>query len=238
MPRALEQWTVLPHGQLSQIDENILTVAGDLHMPLGDFPRRMSVVRLRDRSLVIYSAIALHEDEMRALEAFGRPAYLVVPSDKHRLDAKIWQDRYPELIVIAPEGARDKVNEVVRVDATSVDFCDPRVQFATVRGTNGHECALVVETSSGTTLIVNDLIGNVRPGHGVVGWLSRVTGVTGGEPMIPSYAKHMIVKDRRAVAQQLEEWAGLDTLRRIIVSHGMPIDERPRATLHRLATSL
>ena len=46
----------------------MLTVVGQLSMPVGDFPRRMSVVRLRDGRLVVFSAIALYEDEMKALE--------------------------------------------------------------------------------------------------------------------------------------------------------------------------
>lgn len=89
MTAPLQQWKVLPHGKLSAIDDNILTVTGDIHMPLMDLPRRMTVVRLNDSRLIVYSAIALDEDEMASLEAYGRPAFLIVPSDKHRLDAKI-----------------------------------------------------------------------------------------------------------------------------------------------------
>src|SRR5688572_17841063 len=121
-----ETWTVLPHGKLEQIDDGLLTVVGDIPMPTGDFPRRMTVVRLADRRLVIYSAIALDEDEMQQIERFGTPAFLIVPDDIHRLDAKAWKDRYPEMKVITPAGSRDKVCEVVRVDATEIDFGDPR----------------------------------------------------------------------------------------------------------------
>ena len=80
---------------------------------------------------------ALGLDEMAALEAYGRPAYLIVPSDKHRLDAKIWKDRYPEIQVIAPEGARAKVEETVQVDTVEPLSDDPNVQFITVPVTRG-----------------------------------------------------------------------------------------------------
>ncbi len=53
MPRPFKEWTVLPHGKLSRLDDNMLTVTGDLHMPIGDFPRRMTVVRLSDARLII-----------------------------------------------------------------------------------------------------------------------------------------------------------------------------------------
>jgi hypothetical protein len=142
MPGILKEWTVLPHGALNRLEKDLLTVVGDLPMPLGTFPRRMTVVRLPDSRLIIYSAIALDEPEMRALEGWGRPSYLIVPSDIHRKDAKIWKDRYPGLFVVTPAGARDKVAEVVPVDATSVDFDDPNVHFVTVPGTEQHEAAL------------------------------------------------------------------------------------------------
>src|SRR6185503_12836913 len=166
MARPLETWTVLPHGKLSALDDNLLTVVGDLPMPLGDFPRRMTLVRLQDGRLVVFSAIAL--------EAFGTPTFLIIPSDIHRMDAKIWKDRYPALRVIAPEGARAQAEEVVHVDATHADFRDPHVHYVTVPGTEGHEAALVVETSSGTTLVINDLIWNVDALPGFGGWLYRV----------------------------------------------------------------
>ncbi|HEX5865963.1 MAG TPA: hypothetical protein VF014_17185, partial [Casimicrobiaceae bacterium] len=134
MTKPFQRWKVLPHGKLAEVDENILTVVGEIHMPLMDLPRRMTVVRLIDSRLVVFSAIALDDDEMAALEAYGRPAFLIVPSDKHRLDAKIWKDRYPTMQVVAPEGARTKVEGAVPVDTVSPRFDDPNVQFLTVPG--------------------------------------------------------------------------------------------------------
>ena len=238
MPKPLEKWTVLPHGQLSTLDENLLTVVGEVKMPIGDFPRRMTVVRLSDGRLVIYSAIALDEPEMAALEAWGTPAFLIVPNDIHRLDAKIWKDRYPAVVVIAPEGSRKKVEEVVHVDAAEVDFHDPKVRFITVPGTDGHESALLVETSSGSTLIVNDLIWNVDDLPGFGGWLLRVTGLTGDTPRIPFTVDLKLIKDKPALRAQLEAWSGVMALNRIIVSHGTIVTKEPRKVLHRLAESL
>jgi hypothetical protein len=238
MPGILKEWTVLPHGALNRLEKDLLTVVGDLPMPLGTFPRRMTVVRLPDSRLIIYSAIALDEPEMRALEGWGRPSYLIVPSDIHRKDAKIWKDRYPGLFVVTPAGARDKVAEVVSVDATSVDFDDPNVHFVTVPGTEQHEAALVVKTETGSTLIVNDLIWNVddRPGFG--GWLFRLAGFTGSEPKIPTFVAMKAIKDKPALKAQLEQWAGLEGLNRIIVSHGAIVTKTPPQVLRGLAESL
>jgi hypothetical protein len=238
MTQPFQDWKVLPHGKLSQVDDNILTVVGEIEMPLMNLPRRMTVVRLRDLRLVVFSAIALAEHAMAALEAFGRPAYLIVPSNKHRLDAKIWKGRYPEMQVVAPAGAKAKVEETVRVDTTAPRFDDPNVQFVTVPGTRDREAALVIRTQSGTTLVVNDLVGNIHDAGGLDGWLLRRVGFAGDKAQIPKVVKMALVKDKNALRDQLLRWADIDSLKRILVSHGSPIVEGPRQTLRELANSL
>lgn len=238
MAGTFKEWTVLPHGKLTQVGSNLLTVVGELPMPAGDFPRRMTVVRLADSRLVVFSAIALDEPEMQALEAWGQPSFLIVPNERHRKDAKIWKDRYPAIAVIAPSGARDKAAEVVPVDATRPDFKDPGVRFVTVPGTNDEEAALVVSSGNETTLVVNELIWNVadRPGFG--GWLFRLAGFTGDEPKIPTLVAVKSIKDKPALREQLEAWARLPDLKQIIVSHGAIITKDPAGVLKELAASL
>src|SRR5690242_11740612 len=100
MAAILERWKVLPHGPLEEIDEGILTVAGEIKMPLGNFPRRMTVVGLSGNRTAIFSAIALNSAEMRKIEQLGTPSFLIVPSDMHRLDARIWKECYPAIRVV------------------------------------------------------------------------------------------------------------------------------------------
>lgn len=237
MTKPFTEWTVLPHGKLVRIDDNILSVVGDLHMPIGDFPRRMNIVRLSDGKLVIFSAIALDEAEMTAVESFGRPSYLIVPSEIHRMDAKIWKERYPDLIVIAPSGARDRVEQIVHVDQTTASFDDPDVQLVIVAGTQQGDVALQVRTATGTTLIVNDVIWNVEPRPGLAGRLFKLLGLTKPEPQVPKVVRLRTIKDKAAFRDQLERWAKLD-IDRIIPSHGAIVTQDPSATLHHLAEKL
>jgi hypothetical protein len=46
MTASFKTWKVLPHGKLTEIDENILTVVGEIPMPIGGLQRRMTVARL------------------------------------------------------------------------------------------------------------------------------------------------------------------------------------------------
>ena len=238
MTKPFEQWQVLPHGKLTEIEPTILTVTGQIRMPLTDFERRMTVVRLHDSRLIIFSAVSLDENEMLAMEGFGRPAFLILPNDHHRLDARTWKERYPVMEVIAPEGSRAGVEAVVPVDGTHANFDDPDVDFITVPGTRGHEAALLVRTPQGTTLVLNDLVGNLRASSGFGGWLLRVAGFAGESPQIPSVVQLSLISDKAALRAQLLSWADLPELIRIIVSHGSPIDDDPREVLRELAQSL
>lgn len=238
MSAPLEHWKVLPHGPLTAIDDKVWTVTGTLRMPVGDFERRMTVARLRDGGLVVYSAIALDEDEMARLESLGRMAWLVVPGDDHRLDAGIWLQRYPTMHVAAPAGAREKALEVVPIESTTPDFGDPDVRWITVPGTREHEAALTVRGARGTTLILNDLIANLRHEHGFTGWMLRLMGFAGDEPNIPGVRRLAMVKDANALADQLLAWSEIADLHCILVSHGEPIVDDPRGELRRLSESL
>jgi hypothetical protein len=234
MPKIFAEWTVLPHGPLTQLDEGLWTVTGELHMPLTPLQRRMTVVRLQSGQLVIYSAIALDEPRMKELESWGTPAFLIVPGDRHRMDAKIWKKRYPEVRIIAPSAARDAVEKVLPVDATDIDFADEALQFLTVRGMTGHEAALLVRRSAGTTLVVNDIIGNMPADSGLVLRLMRFAG---DEPHVPLPVEWG-VKDKSILRDQLLAWSDIADLKRIVMSHGTPIDAGARAELRALADTL
>jgi len=227
-------WTVLPHGELTQVNERILTVVGELKMPLLKLPRRMSVVRLASGDVVIFSAIALDEIDMKTLEAFGRPAFLVVPSVMHRLDAPSFAQRYPNITVVAPRAGAEKIGEVLHIDTSDPQFGDASVRYVEVGG----DSALEVDCGDGMTLIVNDLIGDIHGESGIGGWLLRAMGFAGDDPHVPAPVKMMLGKHKVEVAQQLRIWAGHANLRRIIVSHGDPIVADPAGVLRKLAASL
>lgn len=238
MPKPKLEWEVLPHGPLREIDRDIQVVEGEIPMPLLDLPRRMTIIRLANRDLLIWSAICLDEAEMEAIEGYGRPAFLVVPSDHHRLDAGAWKHRFPDLKVVTPPGSRDRTEKVVEVDSTAPDFGDPDVRLIAVPGTREEEAALIVRRASGITLVLNDLIGNIRHSSGFSGWVLRTMGLAGDKAQVPKSVELMIIESKKALSAQLSEWAALPDLKRIIVSHGDIIDESPQAVLRELASSL
>jgi hypothetical protein len=234
MTTPFKEWTVLPHGKLTRVNDRIVEVVGKLEMPLLELPRRMTAVRTARGELVIFSAIAMREPEMAELEAFGRPAFLVVPSERHRLDAPGYAKRYPGITVVAPRAGAEKIGEVVGVHTSTPDFGDPSIRFVEIAG----DSALEIDGGDGLTIVVNDLIGDIHDTSGLGGWLLKMMGFAGDEPNVPGPVKLTLGKHKSEVAQQFRRWAARDELRRIIVSHGEAIEVNPRARLRELADSL
>ena len=112
-------------------------------------------------------------------------------------------------------------------DATAVDFGDPTVHFMTMPGTGESEAVVVVQTNNGMTVILNDLIFDLANRPGLSGWLFKALGMTGDEPHIVPPVKLREVKDKQAVSEQLERWAQVPNLQRVIISHGDIIASSP-----------
>ena len=127
---------------------------------------------------------------------------------------------------------------MVPVDTTTPRFEGPNVDFLAVPGTRGREAALVVRTPNGTTLMLNDVVGNIRDASGFGGWLLHVAGFAGKEAQIPKVVKMAMIEDTNALRDQLLQWAEIESLNRVLVSHGSPIEESPGETLRDLASSL
>lgn len=239
MAKFNDTWKVGPHGPVEELDDGILTVAGDIRMPLGNFPRRMTVVALNGRRTAIWSAMPLREPDMRRIEAMGDPAFLIVPGIGHRLDIKPWKERYPQAKIVCAPGARDAVEEVLPVDATSDVLDDPSVQLETVPGVRQKEAALLVRRDARLTLIVNDILANVRHPRGIGAHImARLLGFGVKRAKIPWLSKRMFVEDSKALAAAFSKWADDPALARVVVSHGDVIEQAPRDVLRRVATDL
>jgi len=230
-------WKVLPHGPLEKLEDNLWRVQGTL--PGMSLQRVMTVVRLEDGRLVVHSAIALDEDAVAEVEKWGCPAILVVPNGYHRLDARGYKTRYPDMTILCPRSATRRVAEVVAVDGDLSQF--PRqstVSCDHLDGTGASEGFLLVRHGDEASLVLNDAVFNMPHQPGVVGWvLKHVTGSTGG-PTISRLARWLVVKHRGRFGEHLLRLARTPNLKRVIVSHHEVIDEDPAGVLERLAREL
>ena len=218
MARDNAEWKVLPHGPIVKLAENLWWVQGSL--PGMTLKRTMSVARLADGRLVIHNGIALDEAGMRELEAFGSPAFLLVPSGIHRLDAPAYKARYPGLTVLTPRNARAKVEELLEVDGTYEDFpSDATVKLQRLPGLDDKEGAMLVRSPDGLSLVLNDAVFNMDKKRDVLGYLFTTLLGSAPGPRVSRLAKLMLVKDRAALRTELLRYAEEPDLVRLIVAH-------------------
>lgn len=231
------KWYVAPHGPLEQLSPRLWRIQGDV--PGMSLKRVMSIGKRSDGTLVVHSAIALEEELMQEIDRWGKVAYVVVPNGYHRLDAPWFHTRYPRAKVLAPSGARAKVDEVVNVDGTLEDYPDdPNVSFVMLRGCKDAEGIMVVKDEDGTSLVFTDTLFNMPHQPGVVGFMLRHVAGSSGGPRVSNIARLFLVKDKEAYAEHLRELARTEGLRRVVVAHHQVIVEDPAKALREVADGL
>ncbi len=237
MPKAHTSWTVRPHRPIQNLSDRVWRVEGDLD--LGPLKRVMTIAKRSDGTLVLHNPMALDDAGMSAIEGWGKVARLSIPTGFHRLDAKVFADRYPDAELICPAGARSRIEQVAKVARTYDEVpADPAVRFETLDGSKQREGILVVQDGSGTTVVLADVVFNMPHTSGFHGFVFRyVTGSSGG-PKVSRIARLAVVSDRTAVRAHLERLAGIPDLRRVVVSHHEVIDADPAGVLRNVAGAL
>jgi hypothetical protein len=237
MPKANTQWKVGPHAPIEKLTDNLWRVEASLpKMPLK---RVMTLARLADGRIVVHNGVALDDDAMRAVEAWGEPTWLLVPNGYHRLDAPAFKARYPKIRVLCPRGARKKVEQVVAVDGTYDDFsADANVSLEHLASLRDEEGVMRVRSADGVTLVLNDFVFNMPHLPGSHGWVLRhVTGSSGG-PRVSRLVRWFLMRDKSAARADLERLAATPDLVRVVVSHHETIATRPAEVLREIAAAL
>ena len=237
MAKTHDTWTVLSHGALEKLTENLWRVQGRIERP--PIERVMAIARLDDGRLVVHNPIALDDASMREIDAWGKVAFIVVPNAFHRMDAKPFAARYPDAKVICPHGARKKVEERVHVSGDYASFpTDSRVRMEHLDGVANAEGVMIVESNDGVSLVMNDILFNMPHTTGFSGFLLKSVLQSSGGPRVSRIGKWFLVKDKAALRACFARLASTPKLRRILVAHHETIDASPGETLARVAAAL
>ncbi len=237
MAKAHTTWTVLAHDPIEKLSDRLWRVEGAL--PGMEMKRVMTIAKRADGTLVIHNAIALREPEMAEIEAWGKVATIVVPNGFHRLDAKVFAERYPQARVLCPPGSRSKVEQVVPVVGSYADLApDGIVDLELLDGTRQREGVMIVRAGSVLGLVFNDAVFNMPHLRGFTGFLlRRVTASTGG-PRVSRIAKLLLVADKPAFRAHIEKLADLPGLTHVVVSHHQTITQDPAGTLKSVVAAI
>ncbi|MDB4979767.1 MAG: hypothetical protein JWM82_519 [Myxococcales bacterium] len=223
---------IYPYDPPRALAENLWQVTGSLPFPV---PRNMTVWRAPDGRLVLYSVVAMHENGMRALEALGTPAYMVIPHLRHHMDAPFYKARYPAMRVLAV--AREPANGVP-VDGPVEELDTLGVRGGRIPGTDHEHHPLDHPIAGGRAICVCELLGNVAPQGALQRLAARLIGPPGGGCGLARIVRLREVRDRPRLRAWFAERARRTDLLMLLMGHGMPVlgQAEVAAALARAAT--
>jgi len=217
---AHDAWHVREHGPIEKLADNLWRVQGSL--PGMSLRRTMTVVRRRSGELVIHSAIALENAAMHELESWGTPCFLLIPNRGHTLDAAAYRKRYPAIKVFTPRGGVKQVEGKIHgvIDGDYEAFpSDDEVRLSTLHGVADGEGVMLVRSSDGLTVVLNDCVMNMDKKRDLLGYLFTTLMGSAPGPRISRFAKLMFIKDQAALRRDLLGFAALPDVKRLIVAH-------------------
>jgi len=187
-------------------------------MPLGS-----TVMRLPDRTLVVYSPIAFEPAQLAAIEALGEVAHIVVPNLFHHMYATRAAIRWTRATVHAPAGIERKQRDL-RIDRQLGAEAEPAWRDALdvqmIAGAPKIGEAVLFHRTSGT-LVCADLVFNItRPANLRTRAVLAMMGVGGGR-LAQSRVWRFAVKDREAARGSVDRLLAWP-ITRVATAHGDP----------------
>jgi len=229
--------TIFPHGKLETLAPNLWQVRGSMSFPIR---RNMTIYRLPDGTLLLYSVVALDEDGMKALEALGRPAVMVIPHGYHRMDSGFYKRRYPDLKVACPAEGKARAEELCgRVDGTPEEILGPLgIKVHPVHGVKRGEFAIEVDIPGGKALITNDVLGGRDPEEKLP-LIARLTGPPAGHRLgVARIVRWALVRDKVDLRGWLHLMAEHSNIKLITASHAPPVIDDCAEALRDAATTV
>jgi hypothetical protein len=220
---------IYPYHPLKPLAANLWQVEGSL---ANGLPRNMTVYRLPDGRLLLYSVVAMHDADMGALEKLGRPAIMVMPHDRHQMDAPFYERRYPDLRILAPDPRHPRK---VPVDGDLGELGALGINAYVLPGTTYHEVVLELPVEGGVAICTTELLGNLSKLPGLMGLLLRLLGPPGGGLGVARVVRWREVSDRKRAGAWLRALAERPDVRMVLVGHGSPVTDDAGAALRRAA---
>lgn len=187
------------------------------------FPTRM-IVRRTDAGLILWAPVAIDDEMQASLSALGTVHAIVAPNLFHYAHVAGAKERFPEAQVFAPEGLRTR-RPNVPIDA----LLEPGLQLGSgcaVHAVEGSAVMseFVLHDPETKTLVVTDLVFNVRRAHNFRSWfVFRVVAGTLGD-VGQSRLWKTFVKDKEAAGASMRALCELP-FERLMMGHGEVVEE-------------
>ena len=223
---------------LQQIDRNLWIAEQPLKfmgLPVGT---RMTVIRLVDNSLLLISPIQITTEIEQQLDNLGTVKYLVAPNLFHYLYISHCQNIYPQALVLAPPGLKEKqpnlnIDLIFTQDDIQFDLQLEYTLFAGFQALIISQIKAVNEIvfyhPSTKTLIITDSAFNFdRSFPFITRFAARVIGSY--QQLKPSWLEKIAVKNKQKVGRSIERILKWD-FERVIMGHGKIVETNAKQQL-------
>lgn len=224
---------------MKPIAPDVWQVAGPpLRMPGGvQMPLASTVVRLSDRSLLVYSPIAFDDTQAAAIDAEGQVAHVVAPNLFHHLHVRAAMERWPRATLHGAPGLAAKCKNLTfhRELGASGAVIDASIDVEVVGGAPKINEALLFHRPSGT-LVCADFVFNItEPANLRTRVVLAMMGV-GGKRLMQSRFWKFLARDRAATRASIERVLGWP-ITTIAPTHGAAISMSSATLAPRLERS-
>jgi Domain of unknown function (DUF4336) len=190
---------------------------------------RMTVVRLRDRSLWVHSPISPTRELNEELQKLGTVRYVVAPNKSHHLFFLAFLNAHPSAQGFIAPGL-----ELKRPDLSRFPHLPREAPWASelqgyfIEGLPILNETVWFHTASGTLVITDLLFCFGETNRGISAWVSRLLGVYGTLGM--SRTMKLLIKDKKALARSVRPLLELP-IQTVMVAHDQIIDRQAVAKL-------
>ena len=211
---------------LQPLAENLWLRRYPLRLLGADLNRNVAVMRLGSGDLVIHSTGPFTPEDVAAINALGKPRWIVETMARHDTFAREGRAAFPDAAYLAPEGFSETVGFPTGPLLNQPDWHE-EVEVQTLDGVPSMKEHAVLHRPS-RTLIVADLFFNFGPD--APKWTRALMFAAVGAKHDPGMALSMrlTVKNKGALRSSLARVMTWD-FDRLIVGHGDPINTGAKA---------
>lgn len=152
--------------ELLKVDENIWVLGQPLKFPgFGNIGTRMTLIRLRDNSLMIISPIGLTPLILEQIKKVGDVRHVISPNSLHHLFIAPYQQAFPQAKLYAPQTVQKKradikIDQILKWDCINLPWSE-EVDTIPFKGRDGFEEFGFFHRSS-KCFVTIDLVFNVQ----------------------------------------------------------------------------
>lgn len=199
------------------------------------YPTRMAAIRLANGDLFIWSPTALTEDLRTELDALGKVRHLISPNSLHHLFIADWKRAYPDALVYAAPGLREKRKDIAFDDDLGnkpVPAWNAEIEHVVMLGNVITTEVVFFHAKSGTVLFT-DLLQQF-PAKWFSGWRALAAKwdlMVAPEPSVPR--KFRLGFTNRSAARASIENILAWPAEKLLMAHGTPVNKDGRAVVSR-----